>query len=123
MLYGDYILKISNAVITQADNGLYFLEPAYKVILSNEGLWPDTVTDQVLNWSDVKEYLELEVAALNTAQSKTPAVIDWLHDVITATVDPAVLSEENDIIKTLIEYRNQQNMPKKRTRKKTGETA
>lgn len=123
MLYGDYILKISKAVITQADNGLYFLEPAYKVLLINEGLRPDVVTDYELDWADIKAYLELEVKALNTAQDKTPAIINWFENIITATVDPVMLEEENEIVKKFIEYRNQQNTPKKRTRKKTGETA
>ena len=37
-------------------------------------------------------------------QDKMPAVLDWIHQIITTTIEPSMLEEENEMTKNLIEY-------------------
>lgn len=106
MKYYEYMQKVCENVIGVADNGIYYLEPAFRVMLDSVGLTPDVVDDYELNWDGVKEYLELQVNKLNVLEDKKPAVINWLHQIITAQIEPAMLEEETDYIKNLTEYLN-----------------
>lgn len=104
MLYYEFMRKAVSLAVVEADNGKYYLEPAFRVILSEEGLDPADVTDYEISWAGVKEYLELHVKKMNAISDKTPAVVDWLYETITMQIEPAMLEEENEAVKNLIEY-------------------
>lgn len=108
MNYYTYMQKIANEVIVQADNGLYYLEPSWRVMLYSANLMPDKVNDTELNWDGVKEWLELQIKKLNTESNKIPTVIDWIVETVTAIIDPTILQEETEFIKNYIENRNGQ---------------
>jgi len=111
MLYSTFILKAKELTISQLDNGLSYLEPEWQDILYREGLGDlEDLTDSYLDgWYTVEDILKLEVEKRNLAVSKKKEVIDWLYDLITATVEPAMLQEETEYIKNLTEYMKAKN--------------
>ena len=62
------------------------------------------ILDYLTGWYDVEDILKLEVEKRNAENSKKEVVIDWLYDVITTTVEPAMLAEETDYIKQVVEF-------------------
>lgn len=104
MLYTEFINKAINETIAQADNGLFYLEPMWKTILHDDQLFFDKISDYKIKPDEIKEVLELEVQKRNTVNSLLPDVLNWVHDIITASVEPAMLQEETDYLKNLTEY-------------------
>ena len=104
MLYSDFILKATEITIDQADNGLFYLEPMWKSYLIDNNLNVSNISDIETSWNDVQDVLKLEVEKRNSINTLKPYILNWIHDIITATVEPMVLEEENDYIKNLIEY-------------------
>ena len=106
MLYSNFIVKAKEETIHQLDNGVWYLEPEWQDILYRAGLGAlDDLEDSYLSgWYDVEDILKLEVERRNARDSKTKPVIDWLYELITATVEPAMLQEETEYIKNLTEY-------------------
>ena len=124
MLYPEFINKICDLVITEADNGLFYLEPMWETILRENGIKPaefgGRLLSTVLEGNDdfifetgdgdiaknkLLEILELEVKKRNTVNSITPYVLRWVHDIISASVEPAVLEEEIEYLKNYREYK------------------
>lgn len=106
MLYSNFILKAKELTITQLDNGVWYLEPEWQDILYRNGLGAlDDLEDSYLSgWYDVEDILKLETDRRNAMNSKEKEVIDWVYDLITATVEPAMLQEETDYIKQVTEF-------------------
>lgn len=104
MLYVNFLAKAIDDVIVEADNGLCYLEPMWKTVLYDNGLDIKDVSDVKVEWSDVEDVLKLNVEKRNTENSLKPYVLNWIHDIITASIEPAVLQEETDYIKNLTEY-------------------
>lgn len=105
MLYSKYFLEIQKLVITDNDDtGHSYLDPSYKVILIDAGLTPDEVTDYKIDWADVKEILELEVQRREKEYDNSRNVIDWIYSIITTTIDPAMINEENELMKNMMDY-------------------
>ena len=104
MLYTDFIYKAMDLTIEQADNGLFYLEPLWRNILYDNQMDVVNISDADADWGGVLDVLNLEVTKRNTINSKKPDVLNWLYDLITAQVEPAMLEEETDYIKNLIEY-------------------
>ena len=104
MLYSDFIGKASEVVIEQADNGLFYIEPLWKNMLIDNQLNVTDISDIETSWDDVKDVLKLEIEKRNTINTLEPYVLNWIHDVITSSVEPMVLQEETDYIKNLMEY-------------------
>lgn len=104
MLYTEFINKAINETIVEADNGLWYLEPLWRNILHDNGLFFNDVSDFETEPDIVEDVLKLEVEKRNTINSKKPAVIDWLYDLITTQVEPAMLQEETDYVKQVIEF-------------------
>jgi hypothetical protein len=104
--YYKFIQEAKEKTIQQLDNGIWYLEPEWKDIVCREiesNL--DKVEDNYLiDWWDIENVLRLEVEKRNAQNDKKKDVIDWLYDVITATVEPAIMEEENDYIKNVIEF-------------------
>ena len=104
MLYSDFVLKAANTTIEQADNGLFYLEPMWKSLLIDNELNVSDISDIETSWSDIQDILKLEVEKRNTINMLEPYVLNWIHDIITSTVEPEVLQEETDYLKNYIEY-------------------
>lgn len=106
MTYSKFIFQAEQLTVKQLDNGTWYLEPEWKDLICRE-LESDlsNVEDNYLeDWWDVENVLQLEVERRNTQDSKKNDVINWLYDVINSTIEPAILDEENDYIRNLIEY-------------------
>ena len=50
------------------------------------------------------EVLKLEVERRNRVTDKGRFVMDWLFDVLTASIDPTMITEENELMKNMMEY-------------------
>ena len=104
MLYTDFMQKAVDLTVVEADNGLFYLEPMWRSILNDNNMNIAEITDAKLKWCDVFDVLKLVVEKENTINSKKPVVIDWIYNIITTQVEPAILEEQNDYVKTLTEY-------------------
>ena len=106
MTYATFIYKAKELTIQQLDNGTWYLEPEWQDMLYREGLGElDDLEDSYLSgWYDVEDILKLEVERRNAKDNKKNEVINWLYDLITVTVEPAILQEENDFIKNMMDY-------------------
>lgn len=106
MWYPDFINFAVKNAITQADNGKWYLEPEWRLIINGdnvqsmqfEGESDPRTLDQI------EDVLKLEVERRNISNDKTPYVINWLHEIITTAIDPAVIQEETDYIKNVVEF-------------------
>jgi len=106
MTYYEFFQKAAEEVLVQAENGLWYLEPSYRTILESADITPDKVKEVKLSWASVLDWMSLEVKKRNTIEDKMPVVVEWLHNLITATVEPAMLEEETEYLKNLTEYLN-----------------
>ena len=106
MWYPDFINFAVKNAITQADNGKWYLEPEWRLIINGdnvqsmqfEGESDPRTLDQI------EDVLKLEVERRNISNDKTPYVMNWLHEIITTVIDPAVIQEETDYIKNVVEF-------------------
>jgi len=104
MLYSEFMYKAKEETIVQADNGLWYLEPDWHLMLSTIKLNTEDITDFYVGWLEVESILKLEVEKRNTVDSIKPYVLNWIHDIITASIEPTIMQEETDYIKNLTEY-------------------
>ena len=105
MLLTQFVLKAEELVIDKADNGLSYLEPMWQQILNDNEMKVSDISDATVELKDLFDIFKLEVEKRNTINSKKPYVLDWLYDVITAEVDPAMLAEETEYLKNFIDYK------------------
>lgn len=106
MTYSKFIYEVEQTVINQLDNGIWYLEPEWKSMVRQDIVQDITeVKDCYLDdWWDLEEVLKLEVERRNARDSKKNEVINWLYDLITAQVEPAMLQEETDYIKQVVDF-------------------
>ena len=105
MIYSEFIQKAADLTITEADNGLFYLEPLWQSILADNQM--NLNKTGPLSKNEVLEVLKLEVEKRNTIFSKKPAVIDWVYNIITTEIQPAVLEEQTDYIKAVTDFMKQ----------------
>jgi len=103
MLYTEFVNKAVDLTIEEAPNGLFYLEPMWRSILYIEGIDITDVSEKI-EWSEVEDILKLEVEKRNTVNSKLPKVVDWLHELVTVQIEPAMLQEETEYMKQIIEF-------------------
>lgn len=114
MTYSEFIYKAKDLTIAQADNGMWYLEPEWQDLISrNITCELDDLYDSYLSgWYDVEDILKLEVEKRNTINSKLNAVTDWMFDLITSTMDPAMLKEETEYMQHVVEFmKEKKNIP------------
>ena len=104
MLYTEFVSKAIDLTVIKADNDLYYLEPLWKDILSKNQLYYKNVSDVRVDSNLIEDVLKLEVERRNTINSKLPAVMNWLYELITAQIEPAMLEEEAQYIKQVTEF-------------------
>ena len=107
MLYAEYVRRIKDvAILLDEDTGIYYLDPDWKFnIYVNDLPEPNEVkSEYALTWEDVKDILNLEVIKRNKINDNKKAVIDWVYNLITSTVEPAVLQEETEYVAQMMDY-------------------
>ena len=104
MLYVDFMNKAFDLTIEQADNGLFYLEPLWRNILYDNKMNVVDITDAKADWGGIVDVLELEVKKRNTINSVKPAILQWVFDIITTQIEPAVLAEETDLVKAVTDF-------------------
>lgn len=106
MLYSQFMHEAMKLVIIDDDkaSGYSYLNPHYRILLQDAELNPENVSDRKIDWNDVAEVLKLEVERRNKTTDKGRFVVDWVFDVITSAVDPTMISEENDLMKNMMDY-------------------
>ena len=106
MLYSEYMHEAMKLVVMDdsESSGFSYLDPNYRVLLLDAGQDPAKVTDHLIGWDDVVEVLKLEVERRNHITDKTRFVIDWVFEIISSTIEPAMVQEENELMKNMMEY-------------------
>lgn len=104
MLYATYMQKAKEVCIDRfVESGKWYLEPDWRIILRDNQLNSFKLQDSKIDWSIVEDVLKLEVEKRNARDNKLGYVADWLYDTLTSTVEPAMLSEETDLVKNMLE--------------------
>lgn len=106
MLYTEFMQKAADLTIEETDNLTFYLEPLWRSILNDNNMSPKMISDIKCSWIDIEDVLKLEVQRRNTVFSKTPIVIDWLYKVITSEIEPAMVEQQTEIVKRMIEERS-----------------
>lgn len=112
MLYIDYITKAKELTIGYDEVSMfYYLEPDWQTILYENNMSDlEAVPDMRLEgWYDLEDVLKLEVEKRNAKASKLNIVLNWIGDVISSTLDPAMVDEENDLVQSMIELAKAKN--------------
>lgn len=112
MLYSDYIHKVKELTITyDEESKVYYLEPEWQTILYSNGLGDlENIRDMhIEGLYDLEDVLKLEVEKRNALSCKKNLVYDWIYSVITSTVDPAMIDEENELVQSMIELARARN--------------
>ena len=108
MLYSKFIYHAKEKTIQQLENGTWYLEPEWRDIIGREMEIEDLSEledSYISDWWDVENILRLEADKRNAQNSKKEDVINWLYDLITQSIDPAMLEEETEYLKNYIEYK------------------
>lgn len=117
MLYSEYMNKVKEiALLTNENNGLTYIRPDYEYILAASELKLEDISDyEGVTKDSVYKQLLLERDMRNTQKDKMPLIAQWLYDVISTVVEPAIVEEQNQLIKDMLEYRKEKNAIDTRT--------
>lgn len=108
MLYTEFMKKAEEFILSyDEDSGLTYLEPDYVAILRGLKMNPEAdISDYPLSWAGLEDRMRLEVERRNKLDDRTKYVVDWLYSVLTAAIEPAMLQEENELMKNMMDYMN-----------------
>lgn len=111
MLYKEYMDKVKEiALLTDEKTGLTFIRPDYEYALEVEAIKMDDISDfETATRAGVYRQLLLERDMRNAQQDKTPIVMQWIYDVISTVVEPAMVEEQNKLIADMLAYRKERN--------------
>ena len=106
MTYYDAVNQaIDLTVVTDEETGVSYLEPRYRsVLFDNDIGLPGHVLPGDYKDEELWEILKLEVEKRNAKHNVSHALSEWAYTILTQTVDPALVSEENDLMKNIMEY-------------------
>lgn len=118
MLYYEYMDKVKElALVTSEKNGLTYIRPDYEYLLAASGLSLDDVTDfENVSGTVVYRQLLLERDMRNAQRDLSPVVMQWLYDVVSTVVEPAIVDQQNQLIKDMLEYQKEKNAIDERTK-------
>lgn len=119
MIYSEYMDKVKEmALITSEKNGLTYIRPDYEYILisSTECKMSDVSDFENLTIDTIHRQLQLECDMRNTQNNLVPVIAQWISDIITTVVEPAIVEEQNKLIKDMLEYRKERNAIDERTK-------
>lgn len=94
-----YTKAINLCVGENEATGRSYVEPLWREILEDEGIRVNKEDE-----ARMLETLELAVKKADAMSDTSGVVMNWLYELITANVEPAVLQEETDYIKNVMEY-------------------
>jgi hypothetical protein len=82
-------------------SGVAYVEPLWREIIVAEDLEKENpgVSD-----AEILEVLQLAATKHNVTVDRSKMVINWLYEMLTNTIDPAMLDQENDLMKNMLEY-------------------
>lgn len=108
MIYVDFMKKAEEFVLSyDEDSGLTFLEPDYYAILVGLKMNPEKdIGDIPLTWAQFEKRMELEVERRNKLDDRSKYVIDWLYSVLTSAIEPAMMQQESELMKNIMDYMN-----------------
>lgn len=106
MLYSEYMHEAMKIAIVNDEEatGFSYLDPNYRVQLEDAGYTPDKIEDRQVDWVYVAEVMKLEVERRNKLSDKSRFVIDWIFEIISSTIEPTMLQEENELMKNMMDY-------------------
>ena len=101
MSYFDVVNDaIDLCVVTDEDTGMSYLEPRYRAVLRETNIHlPGDAPDE-----ELYEILQLEVQKRNAQINHIHAFVNFLIGLMGETVDPALMQEENELLKNVTEY-------------------
>lgn len=119
MLYSEYMDEVKKiALLTDENTGLTYIRPDYEYVLSVNELKLEDVTDfKKATEFTVHRQLLLERDMRNAQHDKTNAVMQWMYDIISTVIEPAIVEEQNKLIKDMLEYRKERNAMDDRAKK------
>lgn len=108
MIYVDFMKKAEEFVLSyDEDSGLTFLEPDYYAILLGLKMDPEKdISDIPLTWAQFEKRMKLEVERRNKLDDRSKYVIDWLYSVLTSAIEPAMMQQESELMKNIMNYMN-----------------
>lgn len=108
MIYVDFMKKAEEFVLSyDEDSGLTFLDPDYYAILVGLKMDPEKdISDIPLTWAQFEKRMELEVERRNKLDDRSKYVIDWLYSVLTSAIEPAMMQQESELMKNIMDYMN-----------------
>lgn len=108
MIYVDFMKKAEEFVLSyDEDSGLTFLEPDYYAILLGLKMDPEKdISDIPLTWAQFEKRMKLEVERRNKLDDRSKYVIDWLYSVLTSAIEPAMMQQESELMKNIMDYMN-----------------
>lgn len=106
MNYHDIVNQaIELTVIQDEETAVSYLEPRYREVLRENGLsLPGHVFDGDEKDKELWEILKLEVEKQNAKHNVSHALAEWAYTILTQTIEPELVSEENDLIKNIMDY-------------------
>lgn len=118
MLYQEYMDEVKKiTLITNETNGLTYIRPDYEYVLASGDLKLSDVTDfPTASVDTVYKQLILERDMRNANVDKMPLIAEWIHAVINTVIEPAIVEQQNQLIKDMIEYRKEKNAIDTRTK-------
>lgn len=92
---------IEDCIAVDENSGIAYVEPLYVDILESEGF-----SDELAMYGEQETLQVLELAAkkANAKSDHTRAVVDMIYDLLTNTVEPEVVEQQNDLMKNVVEY-------------------
>lgn len=110
MTYFKLMDEIFDLCIVQVDEGgLWYLSPHWRKIIqefesSEKELYTKHLEQENINLNVLSEILNLEVVRRNAYIDKKLEIRTLLYEVLFSTVEPAVLEEETEYIKNVMDY-------------------
>jgi len=97
----EFLTEAARVCIGKSEaSELFFVEPLWETYVKAEiGDYPEDLTHE-----ETLEILELTVKKLNATADRSHVLINWLYDTLTTKVEPAMLEEENELVKNMVEY-------------------
>lgn len=92
---------IELCVETAEYSGVSFLQPRYREVLRENGLFLGNEED---SQEELYEILKLEVEKRNAENNRITPLLTWVDTIVNEVVTPAEEQEQNELIKNLLEY-------------------
>lgn len=106
MTYHDTVNEaIEQTIITDEETAVSYLEPRYREVLRENNLHlPNNKEDGDVYDQELWEILKLEVEKLNAKHNVSHALAEWAYTILTQTIEPEMLTEENELMKNIMDY-------------------